>query len=245
MATLTIRINDEDRDQLREVAESSGLTLSEFARQQLVNVVHQFRDDPAGQDQAPDSLSIRDRHMFALLHRILGRVLPEDANGVDGDLEYQLERARVLEQGLTAEYWTEFAGLDPELSQWQCKFVMDVLDMFRIAGASLDKLEQSSGELESSLRTRLTFDGFDMNDPTERAMLNYVRFLVEDDRWDENAELLHGPTRGNSHGPRIHRYSRMLNEYRRIRRSKPMAISSEDLHLSQDELVQIAEAVVA
>lgn len=45
-----------------------------------------------------------------------GRVLPEDANDVDGDREYQLERAQVIEKGFTAEHETEFCGIKPELS---------------------------------------------------------------------------------------------------------------------------------
>ena len=82
-----------------------------------------------------------DRQVLSLLHRILARVLPEDANDVDGDLEYQLKRAKILEEGFAGEYWLEVAGFSTELSKRDCGRVSDILQMFRIITFSIDHLQ--------------------------------------------------------------------------------------------------------
>jgi hypothetical protein len=53
----------------------------------------------AWEEAAPGPMPLMDRQVLALLHRILARVLPEGSCDIDGDDEYQLERARVLEAG--------------------------------------------------------------------------------------------------------------------------------------------------
>lgn len=223
MPTITVRLDDDTRDALQAHAEEEGLTVSDFLRELIRAEVTPVREDAVREGFTPDSMTPKERHILSLLHRILARVMPEDSNDVDGDAEYQLERAKVLEAGFTQEYWTEYAGIAPELSKRDAKFVMDVLDMFRMVDhsvAELTKTEPVSDEIVYSLR----FRGFDHNDSLERKMANYVEFLVSDGRWVERAEFLEGPERGNSHHPTIDTYSRMLAEYRRIRedgRKKP------------------------
>ena len=112
MAVLNIRVEDRIRDQLKEMADDEGVTLSEYVRNLVMEaVVPVFEREVKHGDEPPqESLRIIDRQILSLLHRILGRVLPEDANDVDGDLEYQLMRAQILEAGYTGEYWFETAG---------------------------------------------------------------------------------------------------------------------------------------
>lgn len=246
MATITVRLDDAIRDALQAKADEERKTLSDFVRDRLEDAVFTFREDGSKAGRArefePDSLSPLDRHTLSLLHRILGRVLPEDSNDVDGDRKYQLERAKVLERGFTKEYWTEFAGLGPELNPRHCDFVMDVLDMFRIALYSINELQKEGAEVDESLQRALTFAGFDHNDPLESQMSDYVRFLVKDDKWTEQEDFVLGRERGNSHHQTIPVYSRMLTVYREVKQHKTNQAGRRSYLLSEEELKKIAAA---
>ncbi|MEV4283058.1 hypothetical protein [Actinoplanes xinjiangensis] len=89
------------RDQLKEMADGEGLTLSEYVRKLLLAAVVPVYTPEVkhGDEPAPESMRTIDRQVLSLLQCILARVLPEDANGEDGDLKYQLERAMILEEG--------------------------------------------------------------------------------------------------------------------------------------------------
>lgn len=242
MATITVRVDDTTRDALDEKASYEGVTLSDLIRALLQEAVVPVRDEmPSQGSLAPETLTPTDRKMLSLLHRILARVLPEDANDVDGDLEYQLARAKVLEAGYTREYSMEFVGIEPELSSRDCARVMDILDMFRIADYSIDKLAKAGTPVVDEVAEGLTYEGFDFNNPLEAQMAGYVEFLIDDDRWSERKEFIEGPDGGNSHMPTLDMYLRMLAEYRRIkdvRRRRRTSVT--DYHLSAEELAAIA-----
>lgn len=245
MATITVRIDDQTRDALQARAEGARQTLSDFVRDRLQDAVFDFRDEEPDKSAGgfePDTLAPLDRHMLALLHRILGRVLPEDANGSDGDAAYQLERAAVLERGFTRAYSDEFLAIQPELSQRHCDFVMDVLDMFRIALYSIEDLRKRGVVIDESFQQALTFDGFDHNDRLEGQMSDYVRYLVEDDKWAEQKDFVFGRDRGNSHFQAVPMYSRMLSEYREVKQNRARATGPRGYFLSEDELRKIAAA---
>jgi uncharacterized protein YfbU (UPF0304 family) len=242
LASITVRIDDAVRDVLQAKAEDERQTLSDFIRDRLQDAVFEFRDgEQSREGLEPETLTALDRHMLALLHRILGRVLPEDANDVDGDLDYQLERAKVLERGFTKEYWIEFAGIRPELNARRCAFVMDVLDMFRIALYSINDLREKGTLFDDSLKHDLTFQGFDHNDEVENQMSDYVRFLVKGDKWTEQEEFVLGRERGNSHHPMADVYSRMLTAYREVKQSRPRTDPRAYL-LTEKDLARIAAA---
>ncbi|GAA4153800.1 YfbU family protein [Gryllotalpicola daejeonensis] len=243
MATITLRIPDELRDGLQAKADAERQSLSEFVRDRLQDVVFDFRaPENTGNSTQPESLTSMERHTLSLLHRILARVLPEDANDTDGDTEYQLERARVLEEGFTSEYWVEFAGLHSELTPRQCEFVMDVLDMFSIVIRSVERLEEKGGELEKMTKYVLRFRGFDHNDAVEGHMSSFVQHLVEDGRWEEHREFVLGRERGNSHSQMFEAYSRMLTAYREVKQRRPRSFDPESYLLSKDELEYVAQA---
>ncbi|WP_165788072.1 YfbU family protein [Arthrobacter glacialis] len=249
MATITVRIDDDVRDALQSKAEDVHQTLSEFVRDRLQDAVFDFRDDKdrrkgRGGDLEPDSLSALDRHTLALLHRILGRVLPEDENDVDGDKEYQLERAKVLERGFTKEYSVEFIGIEPELSPRHCDFVLDVLQMFRITLHSIKELQKQGAMVDENQRKALTFDGFDHNDLLESQMSDYVRFLVEGGKWSEQKDFVLGADYGNSYHQVIPRYSRMLTEYREVKQRRTRSVGLRSYILNEAELHKIAAARV-
>lgn len=243
MAVLNIRVEDRVRDQLKDLADGEGVSLSEYVRNLLLEAVVPVYEQEVrhGDEPAPESLRAIDRLTLSLLHRILGRVLPEDANDTDGDLEYQLHRAQILEGGYTGEYWLETAGFQTELSTRDCGRVKDILDMFRLITFSIARLEEDGTNLDDELKDRLEFMGFDHNDGLEGHMASYVQFLVESDRWTELKPQIERHDNGNSHRLLLDVYLRMLAEYRRIldRRSRGDAMFAP---LSLSDLQQICDA---
>ena len=246
MAVLNIRVDDRVRDQLREMSDDAGVTLSEFIRDLLMAAVVPVyeREEKHGEEPAPESLRIADRQVLSLLHRILARVLPEDANDVEGDLDYQLMRAQILEEGYAGEYWFETAGFSTELSKRDCDRVSDILQMFRVITFSIDHLATSGNPLEEVLAERLEFRGFDHHIALESHMARYVDFLMRDDRWTELKPQLERHDNGNSHSPTLDTYLRMLAEYRRIMDSRERGFSRTDYLLTAEELQRVAEARV-
>lgn len=244
MAVLNIRVDDRVRDQLKELADDKGVNLSEFVRDLLMEAVVPVyeREVKHGDEPPQESMRIIDRQILSMLHRILGRVLPEDANDVDGDKEYQLMRAQILEAGYTGEYWYETAGFQTELSKRDCGRVADILDMFRIITYSIDHLAEEGSPVDEKLAFQLEFQGFDHNDSLEGHMASYVEFLMRDDRWTELKPQLKRNDNGNSHARVLDRYMRMLSEYRRIMDSRGRGFSRMDHLLSGEELKQISAA---
>lgn len=246
MAVLNIRLPEQIRDQLREMANDAGVTLSEFARDLLTAAVVPAyeREAEHGEEPAPESMPILDRQILSMLHRILARVLPKDANDVDGDRDYQLMRARILESGYTGAYWYETAGFSTELSKRDCDRISDLLQMFRTITYSIENLAKEGRPVDEILLERLEFAGFDHNDPLESHIASYVDFLMRDDRWTELRPQLERNDNGNSHSPMLGVYGRMLSEYRRIMDGRERGYSHQDYLLSLNDLRQVAEARV-
>lgn len=245
MAVLNIRVDDRVRDQLKELSEDRGVTLSEYVRDLIMEaVVPVYEQEREHGDEPPvESMRIADRQVLSLLHRILARVLPEDANDVDGDLEYQLMRASILEAGYTGEYWYETAGFNTELSKRDCERVKDILDMFRICTYSIDYLRKEGAELDDQLVYELEFRGFDHNDSLEGHMARYVNFLMRDgELWTELRPQIDRNDCGNSHSLMLDVYLRMLAEYRRIMDGRKRGLNRLDHLLSEEELKQLTEA---
>ena len=245
MAVLNVRVDDHVRDQLKEMADTEGVTLSEFVRDLLLEAVVPVYESEVkhGDEPAPESMPTIDRQVLSLLHRILARVLPENANDVDGDAEYQLERAKILEEGFAGEYWLEVAGFRTELSQRDCGRVSDLLQMFRIITFSIDHLEKDGTPVEK-LASRLEFQGFDHNDALEGHMATYVEYQMRDDRWSELKPQVARNDGGNSHARMLDTYMRMLAEYRRVMDGRKRGFDRYDYLLTLDELQQIADARV-
>ena len=247
MPIITIRLTDQEHVAVKQVAEDEGVTLSEFVRAALHTALPSAQrpsDTLGGEVPPPDSIPLHERQQLALLHRILANVLPKDANGPDGDREYQLRRAEVLEKGYTGEYHTEVAGFSHELSKPDSTLLMDILDMFRIITYSIDRLEEDGSTVDEKLKNSLEFRGFDHNDALEGHMASYVEYLMRDDRWTELRPQLERNDSGNSHHRVLAVYVRMLAEYRRIMDGRGRGFSRTDYFLSLEELQQIDEASI-
>lgn len=246
MAVLNIRVEDRIRDQLKELADAEGVTISEYVRDLIMAAIVPIYERPVqhGDEPAPETMRIADRQVLSLLHRILARVLPKDANDVDGDLDYQLDRAQVIESGFSGEYWKEVAGFHTELSKRDCDRVLDILDMFRVITYSIQRLEKEGTTVSKNLSYSLEFRGFDHNNGLERHMARYVEYLMSDGRWSELQPQLDRHDDGNSHDQVLDTYMRMLAEHRRIKDSRNRGFRLDDYLLSMEELEQIAAARV-
>lgn len=244
MAVLNIRVEDQVRDELKDMADAEGVTVSEYVRDLVMAAIvpgYESEEDH-GDQPAPETMRIADRQVLSMLHRILAHVLPKDNDDVDGDKDYQLRRARVIEAGFTGEYWREVAGLRTELSKRDCGRVLDILDMFRIITFSIRRLEKDGTTVDEELSYKLEFQGFDGNDGLESHMASYVEFLMSDGRWAELQEQVDSNDGGNSHSLMLDTYMRMVGEHRRIKASRDRGFHREDYLLSLEELEQIAAA---
>lgn len=245
MATLTMRIDDAVRDQIQEMAEGQGISVSDLVRSQIDRLLDQGNRDEPRRRIVPESMTAVDRKQLSLLHKILARLVEENPAderlGHDGDTAYQLDRAQTLEEGWTTEYDMEFYAMEPELSRRDCGLVMDLLDMFRTLKYSAEQVMEQLSEQEA---WTLTFRGFDLSDAVEGRLLGYARWLVSDGkRWQEHAEVFSAKKDwGNSHMSWLGSYQRMLEAYEPIWRSVVRRQGrSRDL-LTADELRQVAAA---
>lgn len=244
MAVLNVRLDDDDYERLKELADSEGASLSEYVRDRLLEFVVPVSIEH-GDEPAPDSFSTRDRLVLSLLHRILARVLPEDANDVDGGLEYQLQKAEIIESGFAGEYWFEVAGFETELSKQDCRRVVDILEMFRIITFSIERLEKGGEKFDKGLLYGLRFRGFDHNDSLEGHMARYVRYQMRDEnRWAELQPQAEAADNGNSHMRMLEIYMRMLTEFRKIMKPRERRFDRNAYFLTIDELRAIDAATV-
>jgi len=245
MATINIRVDDYVRDALQEMASEENVTLSEYVRDLLreavITVSSTEVNERHGDEPAPETLSFMDRKILSLLHHILGRVDPGGEEN-EGGLEYQIERARVLERGFTGEYWMEVAGFATELSKRDTRRVLDILQMFRIITFSIARHSKAGTPIEPTTANRLEFEGFDHNDPLEYKMATYVEHLIDNRKFSELKNSITENDDGNSHSTMLGVYTRMLAEYRRIMESNERRHSRDEYWLSPAELTAISNA---
>lgn len=241
MATVTIRLEGGIRDELEELARTSGVTLSELLRNQIDTLLG--RDvQMRKRSDVPHSLSMQQRRILAQQHEILA-LLHADSEDVT---QHHSDMAEVLHEGYAGEYDSVFAAVQPELSRTDCSLVWDILDMFRVLGTSLELISETDREsLGSDAEHRLRFAGFDLNDSMEGQLLSYVRYLIRTDRWTEAKESLRAVgDNGNSHHQRLPNYERMLAEFEPIMdaRKADRGFSRDAWLLNVDELRQVADA---
>jgi hypothetical protein len=122
----------------------------------------------------------------------------------------------------------------------------DILDMFRMLSASVDRLSADGRAALGNDEDQLRFGGFDLNDPRESRLLGYVRHLVGTDRWTEiKPRLADIGDDGNSHSRRLPTYERMLAVYTPIHEDSARGKRGHSIDawlLTVDELKQVAEA---
>jgi uncharacterized protein YfbU (UPF0304 family) len=236
MATLSVRLEDPLHRRVEEAAEASGVSISEWVRQLIVERLG--LDDPDAWS-APTTLSNPDRLQLSAQFRLLGLMTSDE----DESEEYE-RLVEVLERGFTGEYGNVFASIHDELPISECRLVWDILDMFRVIRPSVERLEPDRlKKIDELAKGVLRFDGFDFNDAREIRLAIYARFLVESGRWSELAVHFDaGHEHGNSHHPNLDKYLRMLEVFTPIWERKIRGIGRGSNHLSEDELREIVLA---
>jgi uncharacterized protein YfbU (UPF0304 family) len=214
LATLTLRMDDETRDELERLAQGRGTNVSALLRAAIDGLLG--RTPVAASTSAPKSLSMLDRQLLVLQHEILKR-LSANAGDID-DVEHHEKRIEVLQQGLTTEYHREFLLISDELTPAEGALTMEILDMFSVIETALDRLgDQALTELGDSARYTLRFQGFDHNDPTETRLADIAKYLIDDGRWSALAYHFDDEHEGgNSHKPVLETYRRMLQGYQAV-----------------------------
>jgi uncharacterized protein YfbU (UPF0304 family) len=237
-----ITFRTDDAEELQELAAARGVPVSSLLRDQ-VDVLLGRRGPLAGETDPRSgthvSLSRVDRKILAQQHEILANLTSSDP----GDREYHLQLATVLNSGFAAEYGRVFEAVEPELTRDQCLLLWNILDMFRVLGASVAQLGPEEREQLGERLYYLQYNGFDFNDPLEMRLHIYLEYLLETARWQEVAPRLEEMGGGNSHSPMLSQYMRMLVVHeailaRRREREHGLAVYS----FTADELAAVADA---
>lgn len=248
---MTIRLEDDVHANLTAVARAEGVTLSDLARRTLGEVLKQERplDDGAvtGYAPVPATMTTVQRQQLALLHRILGRLV--DGTGDDGDLDYQLEQAKIIEHGYVAQYDEIFYSIQAELPRRDAGLVVDILEMFHFLEWSYGQLSDAEREeLGSSVARTVVFRGFDFNNRREGRLAGYAQHLIDQGKWESQAKYFdNNNDRGNSHFPTLALYERMLEEFNPIWREKTRSHSRKErssYNLTASEIMRVADAAV-
>ena len=156
-------------------------------------------------------LSLKERLFLQNQYLILEKLYP--AGGY-------AEKRTIVENGYTYHYPDLFNTIsDEELSIEDCKFVLDVLEMYR-------GIIFSKRNLKDSSLTNVHFPGFDGNNEAE--LMIYARFFMIDlDRYDEIKEGSGGDF--NSHSQMRPKYERMLKKWLAIDNEHRYAMSKSML----------------
>jgi uncharacterized protein len=239
---ITTRVPDDAFEHLESVALEHGLKIGEHAREVLLQSLDRSRSleepSPSSQATVPERLTTVERHTLATLHRILARLVTGDLE--DGNRDYQLRLARVLEEGWVGEYPSVFVGIVGELPRRDSGLVMDILDMFRVLESYFNRLAPDERDaISDGMSGRVRFAGFDANDDYEGALLTYAQYLISIGKWSDLAYHFEDESPhdgGNSHGQTVPHYRRMLEVFTPIWRER---VRSRSFDLTADEIHRI------
>lgn len=239
MPTITLRVDDQTKDDLDALARSRGRTVTDLLRPLIDEAIGRATERPRGVH--PIHLSLVDRRILSLLHEVLGKLYP------DSEQHHRL-RAEVFDAGYAAEYGDEFVSVEPELTGRDCEFVWDVLDMFCVLKASVEELGPDVvARLGEHAEAFLTFRGFDLNDSFESRLLGYARYLFATDRWTDLALYFDDKhERGNSHMRTVPIYRRMLEVYKPLYKAKTdgRGFGPKQHLFGADELAEVVRAAI-
>lgn len=122
---------------------------------------------------------------------------------------------------------------EDELSIEECRYVLDILEMYRGIIYSFIELTRNNN-LKSLSENDVVFPGFDGNDDKECLYLGYARYFVKDlGRYDEIQD--HTMDDFNSHMPMCGKYDRMLAVWHKL--SNP-----ERYRMSEDTIKEVLDA---
>ena len=179
---------------------------------------------------------MKDRLILANQYEILARLSTDEYE------VKQYENMRdILYKGYVWGYDLVSEGLYNEMSEVECRFVLDVLDMYGNLYFSWERSDEAKKSIQETL---VLFKGFDLNDTQESKYYSFYRFLVEDlNRFNEFKDWLdNGKIDGfNSHGfgPSMEKLERMVQKSKELNKIR---LERHDLHFTKDEIEEILNA---
>ena len=151
--------------------------------------------------------------------RILEKLYPDEA-------DYYSKHRKAIEEGYVLHYEWAFEQLFDELSEEECKEVLDVLDMYRAITSSYEKIKDKH-TIDSPF---LKFKGFDGNN--ESKLMGYTQYFINVLERYEELKYDQPYADFNSHARMMDNYRRMLDEWKRCK---------DRFNLSNEELQRILE----
>lgn len=159
-------------------------------------------------------LTLKERLNFSFQLRILESLNPED--------ESFKNMRTAIEEGYTIHYQDLFEFISEELSLNDCRFVLDVLEMYRGLIFSALKFK------DIDLIKKVEFRGFDFNDNLESRMAGYARYFVFDlRRYDEIKTNSNGDF--SSHMIMRPKYQKMLSIWKELDYIERYNLSKEQI----------------
>lgn len=165
-------------------------------------------------------LSLKDRLIISNQLKILEKLYPDEAS-------YYAAQRKAIENGYKSHYDDLVNYFSDEMPEEDSREVVDILDMYRALTFSYQKLGDTSGISEASIR----FRGFDGNN--ESSQLVYAGYFIIDlERFEE---LKYGQKYPdlNSHAPMLDKYRRMLTIWNDL---------ENRFELSKEQIITILQA---
>lgn len=152
----------------------------------------------------PNEIKLTRTERFIIANQL--RIRAGQANAADA--EHWRRMAEALERGYTCFYGEVFQSILAELSEDDCAFVYEVMDMYSMMQHSLKRLKDKGGLSAADL----IFPGFDQNDTKESDYMQLAQFIRSGNGF---STLQVKATDFNSHMPRAAQYREMLKRYKR------------------------------
>lgn len=158
------------------------------------------------------------------------------------DNDYEKKRyanmSEIFRSGYTWGYNIATEPFMSELSEGECRFVLDVLGVYSDLYYSRENSDEAQASIEEK---KVLFKGFDLNDNQECKYLSFYRFLVEDlDRFKEFKEWINdGKIEDfNSHGsgPSMGDLERMVHKKKEL---DEIRHERHDMYFTKEEIEQI------
>lgn len=168
------------------------------------------------------NLSIKDRLILRNQYQIMKMLDP------DSEAHYG-EFIEILECGYTLFYSEVASSVDSsEVSEGSCKFVLDILSIYRIVEDYKDRLSEGD---EVSTHLHSTFRGFDGNNEAE--LMVFARFLFKQGKFKETSRHKGETDNFNNHMPTTHIYRAMVDKWKNL---------GGEYQLSKDQILEVLNA---
>ncbi len=192
MPQISISVTEGQHEELREIAQSSGLSISSLLRTSIDNIVNR------------QTISAEERLIIAMVSEI-----KDSIDSIAEKLAVKENEPTLLSDSLKGGYDNFInseisAQIQPYMEKTENEFVLSVLDMYV-------SLQYSAREI-GVLKKETLFPGFDSHAPENR-MLSYFRFMRKHRRYS-HVEVR--DDNGDSHIAMSSKYEAMLPKWRKI-----------------------------